>query len=107
MLTTPEIQAHLWRLAYKPGWTFEAYDGRWEGQHIVIRTHVPDTYNEGQTVVLDVHSMLPPMRDTQALEEWLAWRLGRLEQHEMREFLKRDGEVIYDPHAPLADRDLT
>jgi hypothetical protein len=38
------------------------YDGRWEGQHLVIRTEVPDTYSD-QTVVLDVHSMLPPMRD--------------------------------------------
>jgi hypothetical protein len=55
--------------------------------------------------VLDVHSMLPPMRDTIALEEWLAWRLGRLEVHEMREFLKRDGRVIFDPHGADADHD--
>jgi hypothetical protein len=105
MLTTPEIHAHLRRLAYKPGWEFQVYDGRWEGQHLVIRTEVPDTYSD-QTVVLDVHSMLPPMRDTRALEEWLAWRLGRLELHELREFLKRDGRPIFDPHAPGADRDV-
>jgi hypothetical protein len=61
VLTTAEIQAHLNRLSYKPGWEFKVYDGRWEGQHLVIRTEVPDTYSD-QTVVLDVHSMLPPMR---------------------------------------------
>lgn len=106
MLTTAEIAAHLARLSYKPGWEFAVYDGRWEGQHIVIRTGVVDTYSPGEMVVLDVHSMLPPMRDVAQLEEWLAWRLGRLEVHEMREFLKRDGVVIFDPHAEFAERDL-
>jgi hypothetical protein len=106
VLTTTEIAAHLQRLTYKDGWEFHAYDGRWEGQHIVIRTVVPDTYKPGEQLVLDVHSMLPPMRDTEQLEEWLAWRLGRIEVHEMREFLKRDGRVLFDPHAEYADRDL-
>lgn len=107
MLSTQDIQAHLKRITYKPGWTITAYDGRWEGQHVVVRTEVEDTYNPGTTTTLDVHSMLPPMRDTQTLEEWVAWRLQRLECHEMREFLKRDGQPIYDPHAEHADRDLT
>jgi hypothetical protein len=105
VLSVVGMQAHLARLSYKPGWSFEVYEGRWEGPHIAIRTEVPDTYNPGETVVLDVHSMLPPMRDRAALEEWLAWRLGRLEVHEMREFLKRDGRVIFDPHGADADHD--
>jgi hypothetical protein len=46
------------------------------------------------------------MRDVQALEDWIAWRLSRLEVHEMREFLKRDGKVISDPHAPHAEHDV-
>jgi hypothetical protein len=106
MLTTSEIAAHLERLSYKDGWEFQVYDGRWEGQHIVIRTVVPDAFRPGETVTLDVHSMLPPMRDTAQLEEWLAWRLGRIEVHEMREWLKRDGQVLFSPHAEYAERDL-
>jgi hypothetical protein len=105
-LSTQQIREHLKRLAYKPGWAFKAYDGRWEGQHLVIETTVPNTYRPGQTVTLRVESMLPPLRDTHQLEEWLAWRLGRLEIHEMREHLKRDGLCIHDPHAPRAERDL-
>jgi hypothetical protein len=105
MLTTGDIALHLDRLSYKPGWSWAVWDGRWEGQHIVIGAKVPDAYNPGEFVVLDVHSMLPPMRDTAALEEWLAWRLGRLEVHEMREFFKRDGRVIFDPHGADADHD--
>lgn len=106
MMTTSEIQDHLSRITYKPGWELKIYDGRWEGQHLVITTVVPDSYHPGETVTLDVHSMLPPMRDGNALDEWLAWRLGRIEVHEMREFLRRDGRPIYDPHAEYAERDL-
>jgi hypothetical protein len=106
MLSTQQIVAHLQRVTYKPGWDVRVYDGRWEGQHVVIRTVVPDSTQPGRTTVLDVHSMLPPVRDTDQLNEWLAWRLGRLEVHEMREFLKHDGVVLFDPHAPEAERDL-
>jgi len=106
VLTTAEIQAHLEKVTYKPGWEFEVYDGRWEGQHMVIRTKVEDTYNPGTMTTLDVHSMLPPMRDTDALNEWLTWRLGRIEIHEMREFFKVEGKVVFNPHGTDADRDL-
>jgi hypothetical protein len=105
-LSTAQIQAHLKRLTYKDGWAFRVYDGRFEGQHLTIETTVPNTYRPGQTVTLRVESCLPPMRDTGQLEEWLAWRLGRLELHEMREHLKRDRVCIFDPHAPRAERDL-
>jgi hypothetical protein len=105
VLTVEGIRAHLERLSYKDGWSFDVYEGRWEGPHIVIRTEVQDALLRGRRTVLDVHSFLPPMRDTLALEEWLADRLKRLEIHEMREFFKRDGRVIFDPHAPDADHD--
>lgn len=108
MLTTQQINEHLTNRMYKPGWKFKCYDGRWEGQHFVITTVVPDAYNPGQDVTLDVHSMLPPQRDTEALDEWIMWRLGRLEIHEMREFYRdrTDGKPVADPHAEFADRDL-
>ena len=106
MLSVPEIQEHLAAITYKPGWTIRAYMGRWEGPHVVITTVVPDSYHPSETVTLDVHSMLPPMRSGDDLDEWLAWRLARIEVHEMREFLRRDGKPIYDPHAEYADRDL-
>lgn len=105
MLTVPQIAEVLARVTYKPGWTFQVYDGRWEGPHMVIRTEVPDAYDPGKAVTLDVHSMLPPMRDGLAVVEWLAWRCARIEVHEMREFLRIDGELPFDPHADGADQD--
>jgi hypothetical protein len=106
MLTTAQIRDELLRVTYRSGWSFEVYDGAFEGQHIVIRAKVIDAYHPGQTVDLDVHSMLPPMPDAAYLHRWLAWRLGRLELHEMREHLHLDGKPIFDPHAPYADRDV-
>jgi hypothetical protein len=34
MLTVEGIRAHLERLSYKDGWSFDVYEGRWEGPHI-------------------------------------------------------------------------
>lgn len=105
-LTTAQLQDTLDRITYKPGWEFAIYDGRHEGQHVVIVTVVPDAYNPDKTVTLDVHSMLPPMFTEHQFFEWVAWRLRRIEIHEAREFLCVDGRVYDDPHADGADKDL-
>jgi hypothetical protein len=105
VLTTAEVQGILSRVTYKPGWTIAAYDGRYEGQHLVITTVVPDSTNPEQDTTLDVHSMLPPMRDERALLDWILWRCIRIECHEAREWLQVDGKPWSDPHAEYADQD--
>jgi hypothetical protein len=32
VLTVEGIRAHLERLSYKDGWSFDVYEGRWEGR---------------------------------------------------------------------------
>lgn len=105
MLTTPEIQNLLDKVSYKPDWEFSVYDGKHEGQHIVIRTPVQDAYDLDKIVVLDVHSMLPPCETAEQFYNWLLWRLKRLEVHECREFFRVDNMVYDDPHGPDADHD--
>lgn len=108
MLTVDQINAHLDRITYKPGWSFQAYMGKWEGMHLTIFTEVDDAFRPGEKVRLRVESFLGPNDyiNTRMLEKWLMWRLARIEVHEMREFFKRDGKVIDSPHAEFADRDL-
>lgn len=106
MLITADLAQVLARVTYKPGWRFAVYDGRFEGQHLVITTQVLDAYDPDSTVTLDVHSMLPPMRDEQQFLDWLLWRVCRIETHEAREFLRVNGVSHNDPHAEYADRDL-
>jgi hypothetical protein len=98
------LQEVVSRVTYKPGWTFEIYEGHWEGPHIAIHTVLPDSTGEGKLTIC-VHSMIPPQKNTESFLEWLAWRLARIEVHEMREFFKYEGRVIYDPHAELAGED--
>ena len=104
-LTTPQLEQILARVQYKPGWSIQVYDGRHEGQHCAITTCVSDAYDSSQSVTLDVHSMLPPMRDEEAFMEWLLWRIARIEVHEAREFLHLDGRPYSDPHSEGADQD--
>jgi hypothetical protein len=106
MLTISEMAALLRRVDYRDGWRFEIYEGRHEGPHLRISTEVPDAYSPGETVPLDIHSFLPPLRDEAAFMDWLLWRLKRIEVHECREFLRLDGKAYSDPHGPEADRDL-
>lgn len=104
-LTTAELAAHVDRLSFMPGWSIQVRDGRREGQHVVIRASVPDAYHPDEVTVLDVHSKLPPQFTAAQFDEWILWRLERIASHEVREWLRRDGAPIFDPHAPDANRD--
>lgn len=98
MLTLPEVQAELGRVSYRPGWTVTAWQHRFEGVWVTIAARVEDSYHPGEHVDLGIHSPLPPMRDAGAVHDWLAWRLGIIELHEMREWLRVDGVPVFDPH---------
>lgn len=100
MLSYTELQNALDRVTYRPGWEFKVYPHKFEGHRLVILArHVEDSYQPGKFLDLGIRSPLPPMRDEEALYEWLAWRLGIIENHEMREWLKVDGKPHFDPHA--------
>lgn len=106
-LSVETLDEHLDNITYKPGWEFEVYQGAFEGPHIRITTVCDDSYHPGEKVTLDVHSQLPPMFDLEYFEQWLLWRLMIIETHEAREFLRKDGKPIFDPHKENANRDLT
>lgn len=105
MLSTAELQNILKKVSYKPGWSFEIYDGEWEGQHLRITTVVPNAYSLNDNLEIDVHSVLPPIPDEQYFHIWLMKRLARIEVHEMREFYRVDGKIVDDPHRDGADQD--
>lgn len=106
MLNTDEIAEHLLKRTYMDGWRLTVYEGEWEGPHLVITARLPDAYNPGEWTLVDIHSMLPPIPNTDYLDRWVVWRLCRVATHEVREFYRGlDGKAIFDPHAPGADRD--
>jgi hypothetical protein len=99
LLSTADINAELERLSYMPGWSFKAYDHPDEGQMIrIVGERVLDSYNPGETLDIGVNSFLPPLSDEWDLRRWLKYRLKRIATHEVLEWLKLDGEPIWDPH---------
>lgn len=105
-LTVAQMAGHLQRISYRPKWRFEVYEGRHEGAHIAIHAVLPDAENPGETTLVRIDSCIPPLKTFADFEEWLLWRVSICELHECREWLRRDGRPISDPHAPDAQHDL-
>jgi hypothetical protein len=95
-----DLPAELARRDYKPGWSF-AYevDEHGEGDLLAIAVTFPD-YRNGGTSEQRIVTFVPPFDENGVctFDEWLRWRLGRIELHERDEALRRDGAVIRDPH---------
>lgn len=101
VMSFADLEAHVAKLSYWPGWKLSVYTDRHLGSMLRIVATVPDRADPAQTVDLGVNSRVPPhaMRSQQDLAEWVLWRLGEAALHEVREGLRYDGELVDDPHA--------
>lgn len=97
-LSLDELRVIFAEFSYRPGWTFSVWLHPQEGLHVTIDADVENAFQPGKYVRLNIHSPLPPFRDEQAVEDWLLWRLIRIESHEASEFLRRSGRQIRNPH---------
>lgn len=98
-LTSEELAAELARFTYRPAWKLSVFVHPWEGPFLRIRANVGNAYDStADRIELRINSPIPPQRDAEAFGHWLLWRLGMVELHEAREFLRRDGTVFVDPH---------
>lgn len=102
VMSFTELEQHLARFSYWPGWKFSLYTDRHLGIMCRFLVTVPDRNDPvNKTVDLGINSRLPPhaMRSQEDLAEWLLWRLQEAALHEVREGLRYDGELVDDPHA--------
>lgn len=103
MLTIDALRTELARITYKPGWRLILFPHPWEGIWLSIRAELPDADWPTRTTVLNINTAVPPIPNTAYFREWLAYRLSRVEIHELREHLRLDGVKLYDPHAADAN----
>jgi predicted metal-dependent enzyme (double-stranded beta helix superfamily) len=98
-LDDPKIALLLNQVTYKPGWSFTIHRHTWEGLCVDITITMPNSYKPGEDVTLNIRTPVPPIVNAKHFHDWLMWRLGRIESHEMREFYKVNGRVVDNPHA--------
>jgi hypothetical protein len=102
-----EARARLARWTFMPHWEFEldAVDLFWAGQDtpaiLRIRSYVPNTYNPAEMVSVTASYPLPPLRqfDGRAFDAFLRRSVHHRMCHEADEWLRRDGDMIWNPHA--------
>lgn len=88
-----DLAERLARYSYKPGWRLDLC--------LRIRATVPDSRNPGQTTpiqsIVDLPEGIEDWSDDK-LDGWLEKRFIFVESHEVREWLRRDGLLVNDPH---------
>lgn len=98
----PERVAELLsKLKYKPGWSFEmrALPGE---LHVRVEAKVPDSDGSRDLITLYAGNTLSLAR-VDLFDEFKLWTLvealiRQIEDHEIREWLRIDGEPVIDPH---------
>jgi hypothetical protein len=108
-----EYEARDWafrqlsRYTYKPRWTLELVDDQnfmgWNGR-LKITYVTPDARSPmGRPIEIRAEFPLPDGVADTGDEVWFAmWLQGclrQVEDHESREWLRRDGQIYDDPHA--------
>lgn len=103
------LRAQLVRFTYRPGWRL-AIDAPysivndWIGDpRLVVEYVAPDSQQPDRTIPLQLTMLIPSeigwARDETLFAAWLARSLLLAEEHESREWLRRDGQICDDPHA--------
>lgn len=95
--TLKDILLHL---SYKPGWKFEVEESVGYGLRLVATMSVPDAQT-GKPTVIGLAELLPtppPDWDQDYALSLIKKLIQKMEEHEMKEWLRLDGECVDDPH---------
>lgn len=102
MLSVAELVIVIEKVTYKPGWDLIVREpDSVQGPYLSVLVELENSYRPGETVPLRIHSPIPPCPDEDAFLGWVAWRLGRIELHEVLEWFKVSGSPWIDPHRGL------
>jgi hypothetical protein len=99
-----ELQIELGRWDYKPGWHLEIVSDpnlpEWSRCTLIVRLDADDAREPGRKARIQSRHDLPGhLIDTsEEFARFLQEILLEAERHEMREWLRRDGEIFDDPH---------
>jgi hypothetical protein len=117
MITYQDLRAEVGHWTFLPGYTldvvinepavigdFRLFD--MDAAFLVIRSMVPNTHAPADTIAIEARYPIPPIEYfartgdwRAAFGEWLRWAIHARMTHEADEWLKRDGAMVFNPHA--------
>lgn len=118
------LEKELKRYTYRPGWSFHIrrpfnnYDIFGDGKSftfygsgpvLVMQAYVTNSYPPHEKIKVTATRPVPYLFDDKApvlteaerereFAHWFAEAVLEIERHEMQEWLRRDGELVDDPH---------
>lgn len=102
-LSSIAIATEVGKIDYRPGYVFTVFRHPFEGLCVRVELSVPNAYcktgggSEEQDQGLNIP--VPPIVSAEHFHDFMKWRLGRFELHELNEFYWVDGHVLHDPHS--------
>jgi hypothetical protein len=87
------VKELLGLVTYRPGWTFNVWNGILE-----IRATVIDATDHSRECPLAANVVLPPPCANIDWQDWLFHEILKVERHEAQEFFQAGGVAPYDPH---------
>lgn len=112
-MNAEQIRRELARYSFLPGWRFELLepdplpgamghlDAVGYGGAVRIHSRVPNSYPPHDMIGVVATHPLPPWRmleDPEAFAKWLRIVVHDRMTHEADEWLRRAGELLFDPH---------
>lgn len=104
------MERELARFTYKPGWRLQLVDAaeffrEQRAYHLIVSYKAQDSRTpDGPETLIRVNVSVPPYIDEEpdAFAHWLIEAVSEIERHEAREWLRRDGIMLFDPHVKAA-----
>lgn len=103
MYEPPGLREIINSVAYKPGWNFamvEHFDPDGSGGLIFrINSWTDDSMKPERQIAVRHNFLIPPASYNK--QTWIAWirnRIADVENHELNEFFKVEGERVFAPH---------
>lgn len=107
--TVPLLQELVGEVRYKPGWTFELWDGERKGEHyagssgltLSIRAEVQNSVDGGTVGVHHIMPVPPATWDRRTWQLWVLEQILLVERHEAMEFYRvGDHTPFFPAHGP-------
>ena len=100
------LQSQLDRYTYRSGWAWTLHgqsDNYWSATFTVeITFSAVDAHDPSSNCVIFSRQAIPPFvmqeRDPELFKRWFQTTIFNVEMHESREWLRRDGVLVEDPH---------